>query len=85
MTNEQRINLLTAALRWYAKADTWQRGLDHGPGARVGPNEAYFDEGQRARLALVAVGLPWAGAGGTPPYWPRSKHGLEVVCQLRRR
>ena len=59
MTNEQRINLLTAALRWYARADTWAHR------STVPPSRAELDRGDRARLALVAVGVDVdAGAGG---------------------
>ena len=58
MTNEQRINLLTAALRWYASPTTWAHR------STSPPSRAELDRGDRARLALVAVGVDVEAGGG---------------------
>ena len=64
MTDSQIIATLTAALRWYANAETWIHRVVADPGASKTPwsstsppSRAELDRGDRARLALRAVGI----------------------------
>ena len=69
MTDKQMIDTLTAALGWYTRADTWMHRVDPGvskvPWSSTSPpSRAELDRGDRARLALVAVGVD-VEAGGS--------------------